>query len=285
MSTKWHLPSVAIHGHGWGSVSARRNSSRRLGGFTLIELLVVIAIIGILAALLLPALNKSLEQSRSLACLNNLRQLQLSWLQYADDNDTALPPNNYIYDANNRTPVSQGISWCPSNARIDADTKNLELGVLYPYLKQPNVYRCPSDKSSLEDENGAPLGKPRTRSYNMSSAVNCDIAAGIIPSYRRYNEITRPTPDRFFVFIDTHEDAILDSHFGLAQPNSEYGKVWWDLPANRHNQGANLSFADGHVEHWKWAWPKVYTRSPQPTANAQDLRDMRRLQAAMKPMD
>lgn len=285
MNAQRHLPALVL----WRQ--SRRGCGRqpplqggRGPGFTLIELLVVIAIIAILAALLLPVVSRSVEQSRSLACLNNLKQLQMGWLMYVDDNEGWLPPNNYVYDANRVTPILQGESWCPGNTRQDTDTTNIEKGALWPYIRNPNIYRCPSDKASVEDADGNPTGIPRTRSVNMSSAINCDVAASLIPSYKRYSEITRPTPDRFFVFIDTHEDSILDAHFGLCQPNSFFGNFWFDLPANRHNQGANISFADGHVDHWKWAWPKVYQRTPQQVANAQDLKDMRRLQSAMKPM-
>jgi len=56
-------------------------------GFTLIELLVVIAIIAVLMAILMPALNRAREQGKRAICLNNLKQLSLAWILYADDND------------------------------------------------------------------------------------------------------------------------------------------------------------------------------------------------------
>jgi type II secretory pathway pseudopilin PulG len=63
----------------------------------LIELLVVIAVIAILAALLLPALSKSKEQALRIACLNNLKQLQICSHLYALDHADRLPPNNFVY--------------------------------------------------------------------------------------------------------------------------------------------------------------------------------------------
>src|SRR6266478_4715192 len=75
--------------------------------FTLIELLVVIAIIAILAAMLLPALGKAKAKSQDISCRNNLRQLQLCWNLYVDDNNQAMPPMSSWLNANgdeNRDP-------------------------------------------------------------------------------------------------------------------------------------------------------------------------------------
>ena len=82
--------------------------------------------------------------------------------------------------------------------------------------------------------------------------------------------------------IDVHEDGIADSLFGIPWPGSHMPDEWWDLPANRHNQGCNFSFADGHVEHWKWAVPKIFTDVPQPVVGEGEIKDFRRVQARVK---
>jgi prepilin-type N-terminal cleavage/methylation domain-containing protein/prepilin-type processing-associated H-X9-DG protein len=243
----------------------------RAGAFTLIELLVVIAIIAILAALLLPALSQAKEEGRSAHCRSNLRQLQMCWEMYGNDNGGVLCPNDWIDNigfAPTNTYLMQ-YSWCNGNARIDATTANIQAGLLYPYDTSTAIYHCPSDMSTIQDANGNPLAQLRTRSYNMSQSVN---GLGLLPNpyspgdgpvdavqpcFFKFSGITNPTPSQLFVFIDENEWTLSDDQFGYPMPNYGSG-VWWDMPSNRHHQGANLSFADGHAERWQWVVPMIY---------------------------
>jgi len=248
-------------------------------GFSLVELLVVIAIIAILAALLLPAISRSKEQGYRVSCINNLKQLSLAWVMYADDHDGRLPPNNFVWNVETGAPILEEDSWCPNNTRRDADSRNIERGVLFPYLREARLYRCPADRSKIEDTTGNPLPQLRTRSYNMS----LDINNKVVPrSYKRYSEIQNPPPAKFLVFMEVHEDGIVDSLFGVPQIGSVYDENWFDLPANRHNRGAVLAFADGHAERWQWNHPKRFERLLQPVANDEDLADLRRVQSVTR---
>jgi prepilin-type processing-associated H-X9-DG protein/prepilin-type N-terminal cleavage/methylation domain-containing protein len=270
---------------------AAASQNRHNGGqtqypaFTLIELLVVIAIIAILAALLLPSLAKSKARALNVACMNNLKQLQTCFHLYSGDNQDYLPPNNFIYDVATQGPLKLGVSWCRGNTRIDNTYSNIENGLLFQYNRSVGIYHCPADKSVIETPDGTKLTQPRTRSYNMSQSVNGAPELDYIPCFKKFTQINDPPPARLFVFLDVHEDEILDSLFGI--PTKAFMGdqiVWWDLPANRHSQAANFSFADGHVEHWRWNVPKIFRDLPQNVAPG-EMRDYQKVQDSVRQIN
>ncbi len=262
-------------------------------GFTLIELLVVIAIIVILAALLLPALARSKEEARRINCMSNLKQLQYCWHMYADDYAGVLCPNDWI-DTGESGGINIGDmtsnSWCQGDARTDTNTLGIQTGFLFPYDTSTGIYHCPSDMSTIEDANGNRLSQARVRSYNMSQSVNGYpkwvnpqsgyYVGAVQPCFARFSAIIRPSPSKLFVFIDENENTLEDDQFGYPMPNYDYG-WWWDMPSNRHNQGADLSFVDGHVEYWKWQWPKI-TTYPFVEVVPQETNDYNRVGNAMR---
>ena len=263
--------------------------SGHASAFTLLELLVVIAIIAILAALLLPALAKAREKAWMVGCLNNLKQLQTCWHLYALDNEDLLPPNNSVMNMSGGVIAAQ-LSWCPDHPRTDTNTVDLEKGVLFPYNRSVDIYRCPADKSTVETTSGQKLLRLRYRSFNMSQSVNGYpeylIELGLpgvsdIPYWKKFSEIRRPVPSKLFVFIDEHPEILLDAQFGNPVGIPVYSQIWFDMPADRHNQGACLGFADGHAERWRWKVPMIFRYLGQAPTTEQ-MPDYRRVQGAMK---
>jgi prepilin-type N-terminal cleavage/methylation domain-containing protein/prepilin-type processing-associated H-X9-DG protein len=232
--------------------------------FTLIELLVVIAVIAILAALLLPALGIAKTKALSIACSNNLKQLQFCWQMYIDDNKDNLPGNTALNpgDLGDRGAwTADPISWMQGNAWTDSSPTNLQKGVLFRYNQSLGIYHCPADRSTVLDKGLV----PRNRSVSMSIYMNFRTQPDD-PNYslcwHRLAQIQRPGPSRAAVFIEENEKSIQQSAFGINAPDyltlfDSALWTWISFPATRHNNSGTLSFADGHVESWHWREPNT----------------------------
>jgi prepilin-type N-terminal cleavage/methylation domain-containing protein/prepilin-type processing-associated H-X9-DG protein len=266
----------------------------RIGcGFTLIELLVVIAIIAILAAMLLPALSRAKTKAQNTCCANNLSQLQKAWAMYSTDNTDAIPPNRLALAGNDF--VSDKGSWVVGNAWLDMATSNIEAGVIFPMVGSALTYRCPADISTVKNH----VELRKTRSYSADCWLNSSDASGNLadlnyeePRPKKASGLPTPGPSKTYVFIDEHENRIASG--ALCFPNT-FGKIgsvsytppFWDhLPGDRHNNGCNVSFADGHVDYWKWKWRRAVTRTADlfniaNPMNSLDVADLQRLSRAL----
>jgi prepilin-type N-terminal cleavage/methylation domain-containing protein/prepilin-type processing-associated H-X9-DG protein len=254
--------------------------------FTLIELLVVIAIIAVLASLLLPVLSRVQSKGQAILCLSNVRQLQLGWHLYALDNGGGFPPHIIAPDGGWQKALPG--SWVVGNAQKDKTTSNIQSGVLFGYVGSVGVYRCPADKSQVLGTSGL----RRTRSYSRDNWLNDDPTllgfADALP-YMTTNEAQLAEPAQTFVFIDEDAQSIDDGGLLVNSPRLDLAgpeqNQWGDLPSDRHGQGCNLSFADGHSRTWHWSWPKRFKAHGQSVpAEIQDpqhldLKDLRLLQS------
>ena len=231
------------------------------GAFTLIELLVVIAIIAILAGMLLPALSKAKSKGQAIVCLNNLSQLQKAWLMYTDDNDDMMPLTQLD---NGGPPHYRALpgSWVLGNSILDVSPTNLQAGTLFPYLQAVGGFRCPSDRTLTDPRGGKRF--PVNRSYTVNATLNAKggMVTPIPPrpfvNVQKLSSVVTLRSTRVWVFTESSPftampgDPVLAFFFGPPLPF----ELWGDRPTDRHSQGCNLSFADGHAQFHRWKAPK-----------------------------
>lgn len=234
---------------------------RRSGAFTLLEMLVVIVVIGILAALLLPALSKAKQKGQGVECLSNLRQLQLAWTMYAQEHEDALAPNS---DGPRAGRELERPAWVAGWLRTDLqnaskyDSTNIDLlvgkeyaqyGSIGSYAQNPKIYRCPGDQSIVTIDE---VKYPRVRSMSMNAYLSGK-GAWNSPEYVTFHKFAEiPRPSETWVLVDEREDSINDGYFAT-DPTRSYAIV--DYPASYHNGSCGFSFADGHSEYHKWLEP------------------------------
>lgn len=245
--------------------------------FTLIELLVVIAIIAILAALLLPTLGKAKRAAQSASCQSNLRQLQLAWLNYAQENQDRLVPNWITWNGSDwKTTRSTTNSWVSGTAWTDPSTAGIQQGALWDYVENAGCYRCPSDKSVWVY---AGASTPRHRPFNvgLNFALHGGENGRTGKAYRpemmiTLTEILRPV--RVFTFLDASAKSMTSGAF-LADPVQT--GVWYTIPGERDRGcGANVAFADGHVQFKKWQYlDRLRTGVQTSVRNTADRADLR----------
>jgi prepilin-type N-terminal cleavage/methylation domain-containing protein/prepilin-type processing-associated H-X9-DG protein len=250
-------------------------------GFTLIELLVVIAIIAILAALLLPALSNAKTRAQSIRCVNNLKQMQTAWLAYTHDNQDVMPLN--LVSA---APPGYDLpgSWVLGNAGWQADLTNITSGTLFDYVRSVGVYLCPADPAKTMNH------LPVNRSYGTQVSLH---SAGVFLTFTwpapymqfrdcvKLSAIQLPGPSQVWGFLEFSAAGHDYGSWDFYVDNLYH--EWAHQPSDRHSRGCNLTFLDGHVEHYRWKAPHEWRGGlgPEPVKGANDLDDYTRLLAGV----
>lgn len=192
--------------------------------FTLIELLVVIAIIAILAAMLLPALAQAREKGRQASCINNLKQIALGALMYADDYKEYIPMH--------------GCGW---GTRTNGDLCYAYR--IYPYIKTAGTFTCPTDTTrsihpdTLADGNGygGNLQYVSPRAGRTLAQIKSP-AATIL-----YGDASRG-----YIRAPACCGVPTTSPLCTTTPSPTDDNIAW-----RHQVAANFAWCDGHVEKRK----------------------------------
>jgi len=225
-----------------------RSRSHRDWGFTLIELLVVIAIIAILAAILFPVFAQAREKARAATCLSNSKQIATANTMYVQDYDESLVPT-YAYDA--------GFSGNVDHLRWWYD-------MIMPYIKNWGVLQCPSGRQfnangvTKVDTNGTARGV--WISYGTCSNTYCVGSFG--GAAKPLAGVVEPA-NTIWVGESSSSSPELWSRFGLYAwtcPKADIpaGRTAANVACNRHSDGANYTFVDGHAKWMKKTTPEMW---------------------------
>jgi len=256
-------------------MTSHRLSQPKRNAFTLVELLVVIGIIGLLVAILLPALNKAREQAYAIKCASNERQIYTYLMMYVNDNKNFLPAMPGL-DCTMAVKPDIAVAWhFLGSGLMDLSDANSVIAPALPddggmisYLPPTHdarllLFNCPDDMSTGDVRiiNTAQSVGPRNFSYSFNCYFDWNFNGSPTSTSPGFDHKLVQTPtnpphavrmsrihtpaNKIFVVEEKWPN---DSWCALVGPPTGYGIDANDVPGNRHNGYANYCFGDGHME-------------------------------------
>ena len=245
------------------AISSR--DKRESCAFTLIELLVVIAIIAILAAILLPVLDRAKLRGQAAACLNSQKQLATAWNMYADDNHGLIVNLNTVVS----NIVVQGTPWRWANPNpipsmppgTSAQGKAILLleaeyqqGAIYQYAPNFNVLHCPADRRMFSPVVSNPNSAPPPGNFAYGSYSGVATLNGQASQFSQQSALRHPSS--LYLWIEENDPrGENENSWELNDPSwptSTSNISFTDSVASWHGYDSTFSWADGHASSHRW---------------------------------